>query len=166
MSKTNGKSRLVPVTSIMVDVAEEEAGQWYALDGICEGIEIKLRSPHCEDFQRLQGTLQQKQRVFNTAGEVDTVALERIFRRCIGECLLIEWRGLAGEDGKALPWSSEMASDLMRKQVYRKLSVKIMVLVRKILNDEEVERTEEGKESASVSATTSTSASSGQPTAS
>jgi hypothetical protein len=159
-SKVNGKERLVSLSSIMVDVDEEQGGLWYPLDGICEGIEVKLRSPHCDDFQRGQGMLQQRQKVFNASGEVDTVALDRIFRRCVGEYLLIGWRGIAGEDGKALAWSTELAEEIMRKQVYRKLAAKISILVRKIVNDEEVERAEEGKGSGLESVTTSSSASS------
>lgn len=166
MSKMNGKQRLVPTTSFEVDVDEEESGSWYPLDGILEGIEVKLRSPHCDDFQRLQGVLHQKQRVWNAAGEVDTVALERVFRRCVGECLLIDWRGLAGPDGKPLEWSAEMAADLMRKQTYRKFAAKVVAIARRILQDEEVERSEEGKDSAPASVTGSRSASSQPPTAS
>jgi hypothetical protein len=109
--------------------------------------------------------MQQRQRVFNASGEVDTVALDRIFRRCIGEHLLVDWRGIAGEDGKALAWSQEQAEEMMRKQAYRKLAAKVSLLVRRIANDEEVERAEEGKGSALASDTISDSASSRQPIA-
>lgn len=142
-------------SSIMVDVELEESGQWYGLDGAFEGMEVRLRSPHCDDFQRLQGSLQQKQRVFNASGEVDTVAIERIFRRAIGECLLIGWRGFMEDDGSDVAWSQSLATEIMRKQAYRKLSAKIAALVRKIQNDEEVDIAEEGKGSAPASDTTS-----------
>lgn len=157
MSKANGSERLVRLNTLQVDVEMEEAGQWYPLDGICDGVEVKLRSPHCDDFQRLQGSLQQRQRVFSATGEIDTVALDRIFRRCVGECLLVDWRGLGDADGKAIPWNQELAKDIMRKQVYRKIGAKVAAIVRRIQQDEEVERAEEGKGSEPESDTISNS---------
>lgn len=147
MSKVNGSERLVRLDTLTVDVEMETTGQWYPLDGICEGIEVKLRSPHCDDFQRLQGSMQQRQRVFSATGEVDTVALDRIFRRCVGKVLLVDWRGIADASGQEIPWSQELAEDLLRKQEYRKVGAKIAAIVRRIQQDEEVERVEEGKDS-------------------
>src|SRR5262245_16917661 len=152
---SNGSGPCVRLDTLTVDVDREQAGEWYALDGICEGIQVKLRSPHCDDFLRMQGHLQQQQKVFNSSGEVDTVAIDRIFRRCVGELLLVDWRGLGDEKGNKLDWSAELAADLLRKQKYRKLGAKIATLVRKISNDEEVERVKEGKDFAQASGTAS-----------
>ena len=153
---TNGKRPPGRRLSLFaIDLESEEKGTWEPLASPLDGFEFRLRSLHCEDVQDYladQGAREQK---LNRNAELSGKAQAALFRRAVGERIIVDWLGLLDDDGKPIPYSRELAIELMTHRKWRHLSeaISLIVIERSRVRFEEDQA--EGKASESSSTTAS-----------
>lgn len=88
------------------DKTAEVAGVWVEMD---EGVEIRVARLNNEKARDERRKLEKPYRNFQ---QVPDKVSEEIMRKVVARTVLVDWRGLTDEDGKAVPYSAEKAEEL------------------------------------------------------
>ena len=100
------------------DLASE--GQWVefcpAQGPDDEALELKIARVGNPNYnQRLQELVRPHRRKVRMGFDED---LEEFVRIAVAECVLVDWRGLQDDDGKAIPYSKEKSVEILTDPVY------------------------------------------------
>lgn len=111
------------LSEIAVDVAKEEAGDWVDIPDL-PGVSVKVRSIHNADYRRLSAKLLGKLRRRLGGRELMASGIpveeaDRITARCLLETVLLDWKGITDDNGKALPFGRDTAKSLLFDRQYR-----------------------------------------------
>ena len=153
---TNGKRPPGRRLSLFaIDVEAEEKGTWEPLAPPFDCFEFLLRSLHCDDVQDWIANESAREQKLNRNVELPGKTQAMIFRRAVGEKLIVDWKGLLDDAGKPIAFSRDLARDLMVERKWRHFAdaISTVVLEKGRLRFEE--DAAEGKESASSSSTVS-----------
>ena len=153
---TNGKRPPGRRLSLFaIDLEAEEHGTWESLPAPLDAFEFRLRSLHCEDVQDYLADQSMREQRLNRNVELSGKAQAALFRRSVGAKLIVDWRGLLDDEGKEIPFSHELALELMTARKWRHIAeaVSSAVIEKSRLRFEE--GSEEGKASESLSVTAS-----------
>lgn len=108
------------LSALKVDAAAIETGEWVGdLPGSGD-LRLKVRGYQNAQFRRLQQRLiDAVPRDKRRGGRVDPDEIDKITSTCLGSTVLLDWSGLEDESGAAIPYSKEMATELLTKPEYR-----------------------------------------------
>jgi hypothetical protein len=108
----------------------EEEGEWRDHPSF-DGVEILVRSIHCQDYRKrrakLMNRLPQMRRKLGDA----VLTQEEIDRQALPECLL-GWRGIEDEAGKAVEYSKDLARTWAADPTYRKFWEGVLELANEV----------------------------------
>jgi hypothetical protein len=103
--------------TLKIDPTAVEQGQWVADIPDMGDLEFKVRGVGNADYRRLQGKLlravPRSQRTDLSPEQQDEIAGKLLLETC-----LLDWRNLTDADKKVIPYSKELASDLLLKPEY------------------------------------------------
>lgn len=127
--KTNNVVRRgMKLSFFSANLEEEDEGRWEALAGT-EGVEFKLRSLHCDDVQDFIANETARMQKQKDSLELDGKTQSQIFRRAVGEKLLVGWQGLLNDEDEPEIFTRERAIEIMTERRWRRLSDAISLLV-------------------------------------
>jgi hypothetical protein len=154
--KANGKRPPGRRLSLFaIDVEAEEQGTWETLASPLDCFEVRVRSLHCEDVQDYLADQGARDQRANGGKELTGKQQAMLFRRAVGELVLVDWRGMLGDDGKPLAFSRALAREILTERKWRHIAdaISSVVIERSRLRLEE--DAAEGKESEPSSVTVS-----------
>jgi hypothetical protein len=106
---------------VAVDADRAEAGAWVKDIPDMEGLRLKVRGANNKDWRRTQMKLiQATPRKRRMSGNLDPDDSDRITTLCLLNTSLLDWEGLEDDDGKAIPYSREMAEKLLTEPDFRR----------------------------------------------
>ena len=109
------------MSELSVDVDRQENGAWVDDIPEMEGLRLKVRGSNNADWRRLQARLvdavPRKKRM---GGRLDPDEQDRIMSSCLLNCCLLDWDGLEDSDNKPIPYSKDMAKQLLTEPQYRR----------------------------------------------
>jgi hypothetical protein len=109
------------LSSIQVDAAAIEAGQWVGNIPELEDLELKVRGVDNEAWRRLRATLVRAvPRNRRRDGNLSVEDNDRITSTLLLDTCLLDWKGIEDETGAAIAYSKDMARDLLFKPENRK----------------------------------------------
>lgn len=104
-----------------VDAAKVEHGAWVDNIPEMEGLRLLVRGANNVQWRKLQRRLMdavpRKKRI---GGRLDPDEEDRITSTCLHQACLEGWEGLQNDDGTPLPYSKEVAHDLLFKPEFRR----------------------------------------------
>ena len=102
------------LSSLKIDSAKAEQGAWIGDIPDCGDLALRVRGSQNADARRLRAKLidavPRDQRI---NGRIDPAALDAIATRIMAETIVMDWSGLAGDDGQPILFSREAASRLL-----------------------------------------------------
>lgn len=109
------------LSSLKVDPAAIEGGEWIGNIPEMGDLEVCVRGLNNAKYRRLQSKLiDAVPRQKRPGGRVDPDEQDRITATCLNATVLLDWRGLEGEDGQPLPYSQDLAAELLSKPEFRR----------------------------------------------
>lgn len=109
------------LSSLKVDAAAIEDGEWIGNIPEMGDLEVRVRGLNNAKYRRLQTTLiDAVPRAKRQGGRLDPDEQDRITASCLTATVLLDWRGLEGEDGQPVPYSKDLATDLLSKPEFRR----------------------------------------------
>lgn len=114
------------LSALKTDVAKLEAGQWVGEIPDMEGLELHVRGLGNTDYKRL---FEKKADAVPRARKLRGLQAddrERIVGECLHEAILLDWRGLTDEAGAPIPFTSDLARDLVANPEYAKFRAAVV----------------------------------------
>jgi hypothetical protein len=109
------------LSAFKTDTARAEAGDWVEIEAI-PGMAFKVRGRNTVAAKALRATLSAGVPIPDRADREAMIRhQQRIEREIIVACL-DDWRGIEGDDGKALPFSADMARTLLLDPDFARLA--------------------------------------------
>lgn len=110
----------IKLNSAKVDIAKERDGDWVDYPD-WPGVRFKVRSVEAPLFKEARDELiRRRQAMANVRTEDDKLTQE--LGALYARFLLCDWAGLLDDDGKPLPYSQALATDLLSDPAYRNLT--------------------------------------------
>jgi hypothetical protein len=108
------------LSDLKVDAVKVEQGAWVENIPDMGDLRLKVRGVNNADWRRLQSSLiQAVPRGKRANGRIDPEEQDRITSICLQNASLLDWQNLHGDDGEPLPFSKEMARELLTKPEFR-----------------------------------------------
>lgn len=101
------------LSALKIDAEKLEQGAWVGNIPELEGVRFKVRGLGNTDFKRLQNRLIMAIPRKNRRNGLSVEDQTRIESRCVVDTILLDWDGLEDDDGRAMPFSKELAADLL-----------------------------------------------------
>jgi hypothetical protein len=109
------------MSEVTVDPDRLENGAWVDDIPEMEGLRLKVRGSQNSDWRRHQAKmLEAVPRKRRIGGRVDQDDMDRIVTSCLLNCCLLDWEGLEEDDGKPIPYSKQMAEQLLKEPQFRR----------------------------------------------
>jgi hypothetical protein len=103
-----------------IDSSRLEAGDWVKNIPDMGDLELKVRGLGNADYRRRQAALfRTLPRSGRAQGVIDPADADRIEAILLVETVLVDWRGLIGDDDQPIPYSKEFAQKLLTEPDYR-----------------------------------------------
>lgn len=107
------------LSALKVSSAAIEAGRWVEAPGL-PGVQLRVRGLGNADYRRLQAKLiEQVPRNKRFGGRLDPDEQDKIVGKLLAEAVLLDWRGLDGDDDQPLAYGKDEAERLMLDPDYR-----------------------------------------------
>lgn len=104
----------------IINTEAQEKGDWVENVPEMEGVRLKVRGAGNADWRKLEARLlaavPRKKRV----GGLDPDEQDRITSECIFACGLLDWDGFENDDGTPLPYSKEVARQILFQPEYQR----------------------------------------------
>lgn len=108
------------LSDIEVDPVRIEQGEWVSDIPEMGELRLRVRGIGNADWRRIQSKLQDAvPRQHRVGNRIDPVEQDRIVNICLQGACLLDWDGVEG-DGEPLPYSKEMAAELLTNPKYRR----------------------------------------------
>lgn len=109
------------LSEIKIDPKKFEQGDWVGEIPEMGELRLKVRGIGNSDFRRMQSKLTEAEpRKYRVAGRLPPERQDAITAQCLLHTVLIDWDGVQGEDGQPLPYSEELARDLLTKPEFKR----------------------------------------------
>ncbi|KQQ13281.1 hypothetical protein ASF53_13990 [Methylobacterium sp. Leaf123] len=109
------------LSSLKVDAVAIEDGEWIGNIPEMGDLEVRVRGLNNAKYRRLQTTLiDAVPRAKRQGGRLDPDEQDRITASCLNATVLLDWRGLEGEDGQPVAYSKDLATELLTKPEFRR----------------------------------------------
>lgn len=90
---------------------DAEDGKWFKLGKFAE---VKVRRYSAKKSRKVREALDsQWSAITNAGGKIPDEANEQITNEHIATGILVDWRGIKGKDGKAIPFSKKAAIEML-----------------------------------------------------
>lgn len=134
------------LSALKVDAGAIEDGQWVGNIPEMGDLEVRVRGLNNAKYRRLQARLiDAVPRAKRQGGRLDPEEQDRITATCLRQTVLLDWRGLEGEDGQPVPYSEELASDLLTKPEFRRFREGVIWAASQVGEEQaEADRADEG----------------------
>ncbi|WP_232629163.1 hypothetical protein [Methylobacterium sp. Leaf118] len=134
------------LSSLKVDASAIEEGQWVGNIPEMGDLEVRVRGLNNARYRRLQTKLiDAVPRAKRQGGRMDPDEQDRITATCLNATVLLDWRGLEGEDGQPLPYSKDLASTLLSEAEFRRFREGVIWAASQVGEEQaEAERADEG----------------------
>ena len=113
----------IRMNSIAADLQRENQGDWVDIppelfaDG--DGVLLKVRAFSYQPYQIARNKIVQK---WSRSYGREPIPLDVAFKadgKLYADFILLDWKGLDGDDGKPMPYTKEMAEDLLTNPEFR-----------------------------------------------
>lgn len=102
---------MAKLTAVQSDLSREREGVWCHY---MQGWECKLARQGNDEFLRAKRRIQQDPQLRIAAtGELSEEETRKVMAPYVAEFIVRDWRGLEGDDGTAIPYSIEKATELL-----------------------------------------------------
>lgn len=102
------------LSDIKRDVVAIEQGEWVGDIPEMGTLRLKVRGAYNADWKRIQLKLMDAvPRQKRAGGRIDQDELDRIISICLQSACLLDWDGVQDENGAPLPFSKDLARDLL-----------------------------------------------------
>lgn len=109
------------LNDMAIDPEKLEHGAWVSDIPDMGELRLKVRGIGNNDFRKLQTKLVEAEpRQFKTGGRVSPERQDAITAKCLIHTILIDWSGLVGENNEPIPYSKELATELLTSPKYRR----------------------------------------------
>lgn len=103
-----------------IDPIKLEQGDWVENIPEMGDLRLKVRGARNKDWVRMQGVLSDAvPRNRKIGGRPIPAEMDRIMTALLRETCLLDWGGLEGDDGAAIPYSKDKANELLSDPQYR-----------------------------------------------
>lgn len=107
----------VRLSDLALDPRAKDEGVWVEMPG---GWEARIRHNDCAQARKLRAQhLNQNKRFYRNGQPVPEDVAERQTLTVACDALLVDWRGIVDDKGKAVPFSKEKARQLLADPRYR-----------------------------------------------
>lgn len=109
------------MSDIAIDPEKLENGAW--VDEIPElgNIALRVRGMGCEEFRKLQAKLIEAiPRNRRLRGKLRQEDSDDVMDACLHRVILLDWRGIEGEDGAPQPYDRDLALSWIKNPKFRK----------------------------------------------
>lgn len=108
------------LNDVKVDSNRIEAGAWIDELSECPGLRLRVRGQGNKEWRKLQTKLLDAVPRKKRVNRLDYDEGERITNLLLLNTALLDWDGLQDNDGNAIPYSRDMAEQLLTDPDYRK----------------------------------------------
>lgn len=101
------------LSAIKVDSRAIERGEWWAIPELGD-MQVRVRGLFNKDYRRVMADKREVAlRRLPMGSVLPSEEAERILAECLHETVLLDWKGLDDEDGKPIPYDSDLASMML-----------------------------------------------------
>src|SRR5690606_9864289 len=109
------------LNDLKIDAVKFEQGDWVGDIPDMGGLRLKVRGIGNSDYRRMQSRLfEAEPRQYKVGGKLPPERQDNITAKCLLNTVLMDWEGLLDENGAPIPYSKELASDLLTKPEYKR----------------------------------------------
>lgn len=109
------------LSEMKIDADKFEAGAW--VDDIPEmgDLRLKVRGIGNSDFRAMQARLMEAEpRKYKVGGRLAPERQDVVTAKCLLHTVLIDWQGVLDDDGQPIPYTKELASEILTKPEYKR----------------------------------------------
>ncbi|MHC2016309.1 hypothetical protein [Methylobacterium sp. CM6247] len=123
------------LSALKTDSAKLEQGQWVKDLPDMDGLELKVRGLGNTEYRRLQDKKVEAVPRAKKIRGLDNETQDRIISECLHEAVLEDWRGLTGDDGQPVPFSSDLALTLLTDPDYARFRSAVLQAASIVTNE-------------------------------
>lgn len=136
------------LSELKIDAEKFEKGAW--VDNIPDmgEVRLKVRGIGNADFRRLQTKLfDAEPRQYKVGGKLSPERQDAITAQCLANTVLIDWQGILDENDQPIPYSREMAKELLTNPEFRRFRDGVIWAASVVADDVAIDTEEAGKNS-------------------
>jgi hypothetical protein len=104
-----------------IDLKKEVEGQWFPLSMI-DGVEVKVARAGNPNYKKaLRRLMKPYAKSIHRGKDLAPEVEERIQTDLLVETILLDWKGMPGENGKTVPYSQDLAKMLLNDPELKEL---------------------------------------------
>lgn len=109
------------LSDIKIDAGKLEQGDWVSDIPDMGELRLKVRGIGNSDFRKMQARLiEAEPRQYKVSGRLPPERQDAITAQCLLHTVLIDWDGLRDEAGQPLPYTQDLARDLLTQPEYKR----------------------------------------------
>lgn len=121
------------ITDLKLNLEQVDNGIWVSDIPELEGVSFLVRGTESQAYQRaMRKALQGVGRKARMAAINDPTKYEDLTNRLIAEHLLLDWKGVDDDDGKAIPFDRALATTLMTSREYTPFRRAVLYAVERV----------------------------------
>lgn len=128
------------LSDLKVDPDRIEQGAW--IDNIPEmgELRLKVRGINNSDYRRMQSKLLAAvPRQKRLGGFMDPEEQDRVISMCLHATVLLDWDGIQAEDGTPIPYSKELAKDLMTMPEFQRIRTAVLYAANQVAEERAID---------------------------
>lgn len=110
-----------------VDPKAQDEGEWKGLDELLPGLEVKVRSVRSPHYRRALSKRSALDPKYRRQGPKADEYRDQVVRELIAQHCILDWRGLRDRDGNEVPFSGDLARELMTDRRHQNFADAVMV---------------------------------------
>lgn len=109
------------LNDLKIDAEKFEQGDWVSTIPDMGNLKLKVRGIGNTDFRKMQSRLfEAEPRQYKVGGKLPPERQDIITSQCLLHTVLVDWDGLLDENNQPIPYSKELARDLLNKPEYKR----------------------------------------------
>lgn len=109
------------LNDLKIDAIKFEQGDWVGDIPDMGALRLKVRGIGNTDYRRMQSRLfEAEPRQYKIGGKLPPERQDAITAQCLLHTVLMDWDGLRDEKDKPIPYSKDLARDLLTKPEYKR----------------------------------------------
>lgn len=109
------------LNELKIDAEKFEQGDWVSNIPDMGNLKLKVRGIGNTDFRKMQSRLfEAEPRQYKVGGKLPPERQDIITAQCLLHTVLVDWDGLLDENNQPIPYSKDLARDLLTKPEYKR----------------------------------------------
>lgn len=109
------------LNELKIDAEKFEQGDWVSTIPDMGSLKLKVRGIGNTDFRKMQSRLfEAEPRQYKVGGKLPPERQDIITSQCLLHTVLVDWDGLLDENNRPIPYSKDLACDLLTKPEYKR----------------------------------------------